>query len=99
MGGDENETVPCESIFKTGVHYQHNGPADGSSYHTGLSALEAPSRWEALLGGRPRERRRSGQGSRGLDEWLTGSYQIFLDHNQHFPSVVKREETEMPSYN
>ena len=29
--------------------------------------------------------------SRGFDERLTGSYQIFLDHNQHFPSVVERE--------
>lgn len=74
-------TFPCESIFKAGVHYQHNGRADGSSYHTGLSTLEAPSRWAALLGGRLRQRGRSGQGSRGLDERLTGSYQIFLDHN------------------
>lgn len=91
-------TFPCESIFKAGVHYQHNGPADGSSYHTRLSTLEAPSRWAALLGGRLRERRRAGQGSRGLHERLTASYQIFLDHNQHFPSVVKRDETEMSSY-
>lgn len=31
---------PCESISKAGVHYQHNGPADGGSCHTRLLASE-----------------------------------------------------------
>lgn len=91
-------TFPCESIFKAGVHYQDNGPTDGSSDHTGLCTLEAPSRRAALLGGRLRQRHRSEQGSRGLHEHLAGSYQIFLDHNQHFPSGDKRDETELSSH-
>lgn len=81
--------LPCESISKAGVHYQHNGPADGCSCHTGLSALEDHSRPTASLRGRPGGRG-TGQGrvARGLCEPLTGSYRSSPDHRLHFHSVL-----------
>lgn len=45
---------PCESISKAGVHYQHNGPADGCSCHTRLSTLEDHSRRPCSEGGQGR---------------------------------------------
>lgn len=78
---------PCESISKAAVHYQHNGPADGDSCHTRLLASEEHCRQAALLRGRPRESHRSGQGTQGLYELLTGSYLNFPRHNCHFYSL------------
>lgn len=90
---------PCESISKAGGHYQLNGPADGCSCHTRLSALEDHRRWTALLRGRPGESHRSGQGSQGLYEPLTGSYWNFPDHNQHFHSIIMRVKLDTSCFN
>lgn len=90
---------PCESISKAGVHYQHNGPADGCPCHTGLSALEDHSRQAALLRGRLGERHRSGQGRRGLHELLTGSYWNFPDHTQHFHPIIMRVKMDTSCFN
>lgn len=89
---------PCESISEAGVHYQDNGTADGCSCHTGPLALEEHHRQAVLLRGRPGESHRSGQGSRGLYELLTGSYWNFPNHNQLFHSSIMTIKIEATYY-
>lgn len=94
---DENETFPCESIFKAGVHYQHNGPADGSSYHTGPVYIRG-SQQVGSLGREGGPGRDAGQGRAaggGGGWWMSGSLvptRSFLGGDQH------RNVTLRPNY-
>lgn len=78
----------CESISEARVNYQHNGPADGCSCHTWLSALGDHSRQPCSEGGQGRvmgQGRAPGVCMSGSPDH-TGSFQI----TQHCNNVIRR---------
>lgn len=73
-------TFPCETISKAGVHYQHNGPADGCSCHIRLSALGHHRKGPCSEGG---------QGSvTGQSRAAGGCMSCSLDHTGNFQITI-----------